>query len=52
MLFETEPGRRRLFKKGDSYHPGREGGKITPNKNEIPQKYWHLLDWYKNEYNK
>jgi len=52
MLFETEPGRRRLFKKGDPYHPGREGGKITPNKNEIPQKYWHLLDWYKNEYNK
>ena len=52
MLFETEPGRRRLFKEGDPYHPGREGGKITPNKNEIPQKYQHLLDWYKNEYNK
>ena len=52
MLFETEPGRRRLFRKGDPYHPEREGGKITPNKNEIPKKYWYLIDWYENEYNK
>src|SRR5258708_31807198 len=26
MLFESSPGRRRLFRKGDSYHPEREGG--------------------------
>ena len=25
MLLETSPGRRRLFRKGDSYHPDREG---------------------------
>jgi hypothetical protein len=25
MLFETAPGRRRLFRPGDSYHPEREG---------------------------
>src|SRR5215470_9351001 len=27
MLVETAPGRRRLFRNGDSYHSGREGGK-------------------------
>src|SRR5579864_6124504 len=31
MLFETGAGRRRLFRKGDAYHPAREGAKITPN---------------------
>jgi|GEM_PF-4926388 hypothetical protein len=52
ILYETEPGRRRLFKKGDYYHPQREGGKTKPNKQDIPEKYWYLLDWYENEYNK
>jgi len=50
ILYETKPGRRRLFKKGDYYHPEREGGKIKPNKNEIPQKYWYLLEWYEKQY--
>src|SRR5271165_2660142 len=27
MLFETTAGRRRLFRHGDTYHSGREGGK-------------------------
>ena len=52
MLYETKLGRRRLFKKGDYYHPEREKGKTKPNKLEIPQKYWYLLDWYENKYNK
>ena len=46
MLFETGPGRRRLFRRGDSYHPAREGAKITPNPDEIPPQYFGLLSWY------
>src|SRR6266478_3423980 len=48
MLFETSPGRRRLFRKGDSYHPAREGAKVTPSLEEMPQGYEDLLDWYRN----
>jgi len=46
MLFESGRGRRRLFRKGDAYHPGREGGKITPVREQIPPRYVDLLDWY------
>ena len=46
MLFETSQGRRRLFRKGDSYHANREGGKITPRPEDIPDAYENLLDWY------
>jgi len=45
MLFETAPGRRRLFRKGDTYHPEREGAKITPKREDIPF-YDGLLSWY------
>ena len=47
MLFETSPGRRRLFRKGDSYHPEREGAKVTPNPQDMPSGYEGLLDWYR-----
>ena len=47
MLYETRPGRRRLFRRGDSYHPAREGAKITPNLEEVPSGYDHLLQWYR-----
>lgn len=47
MLFETGPGQRRLFRKGDPFHPKREGSKITPERDEIPQEYVGLLDWYR-----
>ena len=46
MLYETGPSRRRLFRKGDTYHPAREGGKITPDAAEIPPRYSELLTWY------
>jgi hypothetical protein len=46
MLFETAPGRRRLFRKGDSYHPEREGGKIVPQREDLPAEYTDLLIWY------
>jgi hypothetical protein len=48
MLFETGPSRRRLFRKGDTYHPSREGGKIIPDPSQMPPGYVGLLDWYEN----
>jgi hypothetical protein len=50
MLVETAPSRRRLFRPGDPYHPKREGGKIVPDRAEIPAKYHKLLDWYDREW--
>src|ERR1700693_1900235 len=47
MLFETGAGRRRLFRKGDSYHPGREGAKVTPEVEDLPQGYSGLVGWYR-----
>jgi hypothetical protein len=47
MLFETGSGRRRLFRKGDSYHPDRERAKITPEREDLPYGYNGLLGWYR-----
>jgi len=47
MLFETAPGRRRLFRKGDAYHPRREGAKETPSRGDLPHGYSGLLAWYR-----
>jgi hypothetical protein len=47
MLFETGEGRRRLFRKGDAYHPEREGSKTTPTADDLPEKYQELLNWYR-----
>ena len=47
MLLETSPGRRRLFRKGDAYHPSREGAKITPHLEDLPNGYHGLLAWYR-----
>jgi hypothetical protein len=46
MLMETAGGRRRLYRSGDIHHPQREGGKITPNPEDIPCEYVGLLSWY------
>jgi hypothetical protein len=46
MLFETAPGRRRLFRGGDVYDPAREGSKTVPAREDIPSEYAYLLDWY------
>ncbi len=48
MLFETAPGRRRLFRQSDPYHPQREGSKSVPEREELPEPYRPLLDWYRN----
>jgi hypothetical protein len=47
MLYETGPGRRRLFRPGDAYHPSREGAKTTPTREEMPDGYVGLLEWYR-----
>ena len=47
MLVETREGRRRLYRRGDSYHPGREGAKMTPEPEDIPSGYRALLEWYR-----
>lgn len=46
ILFETAEGRRRLFHAGDPYHPEREGGKATPQREDLPEGYSDLWDWY------
>jgi hypothetical protein len=47
MLFQTAEGRRRLFRKGDTYHSAREGAKITPAPEDLPRTYNYLLGWYR-----
>jgi hypothetical protein len=47
MLFETAPGRRRLFRNGDSYDPAREDSKIVPVREDVPSEYLELLNWYR-----
>jgi hypothetical protein len=47
MLYETAPGRRRLFRTGDSYAPEREGSKIVPVRDDLPEQYRDLIDWYR-----
>jgi hypothetical protein len=46
MLFETQKGRRRLYRPGDASMPGRSG-KSIPRREAIPSKYHFLLDWYR-----
>lgn len=51
MLYETTPGGNlRLFRPGDftwaSRHQKRKPSKTVPKREEIPQRYWQLLDWY------
>jgi hypothetical protein len=47
MLFETLPGRRRVFRPGDPYDAQREGGKTSPKPEELPENWFRgLLAWY------
>ena len=46
MLFATGKSRRRLFRHGDPYESSRAGSKIAPNRDDLPEKYRDLLDWY------
>lgn len=53
MLYETTPGGNlRLFRPGDftyaTRYQKRKPSKTVPKREEIPQQYWPLLDWYDN----
>jgi hypothetical protein len=50
MLVETGRSRRRLFRPGDPYDPAREGGKISPRTEDLPEEHRALLDWYRSVY--
>ena len=50
MLFETDSGRRRLYRPGDPCHPLRSTGKVKPKRNQIPDCFRELIDWYVEEY--
>jgi hypothetical protein len=47
MLLETAEGHRRLFRGSDPYHPDREGSKIVPDVEDLPEGYADLLIWYR-----
>jgi hypothetical protein len=48
MLYASAPGRRRLFRMGDSYDPSRDGAKTIPAREDLPSEYTCLLEWYSN----
>lgn len=52
MLTRTGNGRRRLFRPGDAEHAGRAEGRITPLRENLPEEYRDLLDWYETEYSR
>jgi len=52
MLHQTARGRRRLFRPDDEVHNDRRDGKTVPRKEEIPERYWDLLEWYKNDFSR
>jgi hypothetical protein len=52
MLTRSERGRRRLFRVGDEFHPQRADGKTVPRREDLPEKYRELVDWYETEHNR
>jgi hypothetical protein len=52
MLTRTGTGRRRLFRPGDKEHTDRREGKTSPLREDLPEKYHELQDWYESGYGK
>lgn len=50
LLFATGRTTRRLFRPGDPYNSGREGGRSVPDRGDLPPRYRALVDWYESEY--
>jgi hypothetical protein len=50
VLVETGRGRRRLFRPGDPYDPAREGARVVPAAEALPEPYRPLLAWYREVY--
>jgi hypothetical protein len=49
LLLETSYGRRRLYRPGDPHHPERRG-RTVPERQNLPERYRTLLDWYESHY--
>ena len=49
MFYKLPNDTYRLFRPTDPAHPARKG-KIIPEREEVPEKYHYLLDWYEGEY--
>jgi hypothetical protein len=49
MFYKLPDDTYRLYRPTDSAHPARKG-KIVPERDELPDKYRYLLDWYEREY--
>ena len=49
MFYKLPDRTYRLFRPGDDFHPARKG-KPTPAKEDLPERYHDLLDWYHREY--
>jgi hypothetical protein len=50
MLFATGKSTRRLFRPGDPSDRARDGGKVTPEREDVPTEFRGLIDWYYSEY--
>lgn len=50
IIYETRFGFRRLYRPGDDVHPDRiqprRQSKMIPRREEVPESYHFLLDWY------
>jgi hypothetical protein len=49
MFYRLSDDSYRLFRPTDTAHPARKG-KTLPERDELPEKYHYLLDWYEREY--
>jgi hypothetical protein len=50
MLTRTRRGRRRLYQDRDETHRDRAKGAAAPAREDLPDKYHPLIDWYETEY--
>jgi hypothetical protein len=51
MSYKLADDTYRLYRPTDPAHPARKG-KMIPERDELPQKYHYLLDWYEREYSR
>jgi hypothetical protein len=50
MLFDPGGGIRRLFRRGDFVHPGRNAMRTHPDWEDLPSRYRELRTWYEREW--
>lgn len=49
MFYKLPTDMYRLFRPPDQAHPSRKG-KMKPTREQLPDRYHYLLDWYEREY--